>query len=236
MKKNVNWSQAFAEVVLLGVGVALALLADSWYQAQENRTEEAAYLQALRTDFEETIANLTRNLEFNARIRDGNLEFLELLASPRDSVSPQRLQELSADAFYINLFQPVLGTYRDMVNSGKLELLRSDSLRIALASFETDLEIAQAVVQEGFQQYNDIQVPFLIENLDVRAHNGGEHRGIRFPDPRREPRIDAYWSIEFENILATAIVSKGDIIAEGENLIRAAEMVLRLIDDSVDAR
>lgn len=232
MVRRINWAQAFAEVLLLALGVALALAADAWNDARLERREEASYLEALRNDFLATRENLQATLDFTTEVRDNNLAFIEALSSPRGSIPDDSLAVFTELAFTVEFYEPVLGTYRDMVNSGKLELLRDDSLRLELAQFEIEFEGVQLVVEESWNQWNDLQVPYMVDNLDVRHVHGGAYRGVSFPPYGRAPRTDAYWSEEFINVLAISVISKIDMIESGKDLIERAETILRMIDES----
>lgn len=232
MVRNVNWAQAVTELLLLAMGVALAVAADAWNDARLERREEVSYLEALRGDFEATRANLQATLDATTRVRDNNLGFIEALSSPRGSISEDSLTAFTEIAFAVDFYEPVLGTYRDMVNSGKLEILRSDSLRLELAQFEVQFEGVQLVVEESFNQWNDLQVPYMVEHLDVRHFLGGSYRGVGFPPPGRAPRTDAYWSDEFLNILTISVISKVDLIKSGTALLERANTILRLINEA----
>jgi len=230
MGRRVNWLQAFAELALLVLGVGLALAADAWNDARRERRTEAEYLISLQRDFEQTRANFVQALEGNRMVRDNDLAFLGALSGPPGSISEDSLNAHTQFAFWLYWFEPILGTYHDMVNSGSLPLLRSDSLRLALAQFETDLAGLQLVVSEGWEQYNAIQAPFMIEQLNVRQFHSGEYRGLEFPAGGRSPDLSAYWSPEFANILAVTVISRQDIIANGEEVLESVDRILRLIE------
>lgn len=50
--KRIDWGQAFAEVILLLVGIGLALVVDWWADRARDRAAEQEHLAALRADFE----------------------------------------------------------------------------------------------------------------------------------------------------------------------------------------
>lgn len=232
--RRINWPQAIAEVFLLAIGVTLALAADAWNDARLERREEASYLEALQRDFAATRTNLQSVLDYTTRVRDNNMSFIEALSSPPGSIAEDSLLAFAEIAFMVEFYEPVLGTYRDMVNSGKLELLRSDSLRLELAQFEIEFEGVQLVVEESWNQWNDLQVPYMVKNLDVGHFHGGEYRGVSLPPPAHRPRLEAYWSQEFVNILTVSVISKIDMIESGKALLARTNSILRLIAEARD--
>lgn len=230
---RVNWPQAFAEVFLIVVGVGAALAADSWNNWRIERKEEQEYLQALRTDFEETQSNLEAAIAYNSSVRDSNLRLLSLLEQPRASVPPDTLAVYTNRAFRLMPFGVVMGTYNDMVNSGKLEIISSDSLRFALADLDVRRVELQAGFDQGIKQWNSLQVPFLISRANVIEQHGGEYRGLQYPEGPVASKIDAYWTDEFANLLAISVISKQDVLIYARTLGSRVERILRLIGEGL---
>jgi len=85
-RQSINWGQAFAEVVLIFIGVGVALLADRWVDERNQREEERQYLLSLRADFEETKVSLQRSLEDIRRNRDLKLKLMRLMQGPPDAI------------------------------------------------------------------------------------------------------------------------------------------------------
>ncbi|MBT8396480.1 MAG: hypothetical protein HKO65_05335 [Gemmatimonadetes bacterium] len=236
MKNRVNWTQAFAEVALLVVGIGLALAADAWNEYRLDRVAEAEYLTALKGDFEQTRANFRRTNANNTGYRNHSLAMLNLLAEPPLTVPSDSLKKHAYTSFLISPFRPVLGTYFDMVNSGKMELLQSDSLRSALAQFETSLRWLDDNYREGFDQWNQIQAPFLVRNANARSFIGEEYAGIvsdlELPPSRFDADSDVFWTRELANIYVITALSREGVVDTGETAIRQIDEILRLIESS----
>ncbi len=233
---KINWPQALAEVGLLALGIALALFADSMWDWRQEKAEETQYLEALQLDFEASRDEFERSLARNRQTRDHNLRFLELLAGPPRLVSPDSLSQLVEEAFWWDPATPVLATYSDMVNSGDLRLIQSDTLRMEMARFAAYVDVADKVSEEGLYQWNQLQVPFLVQNLSVPRAYEGYYDGFSFPQSRHEPDEAAFWGREFENILSVKIISLSDVLLVGEQGLDLIERILRLIEKELGAR
>lgn len=233
---KINWPQAFAEVGLLALGIALALLADSVLDGRQERAEETQYLEALQLDFEASRDEFERSLTRNRQTRDHNLRFLEVVAGPPGSVSPDSLSDLVEEAFWWDPSTPVLATYSDMVNSGDLRLIQSDTLRIEMARFAAYLDVSDQVSEEALYQWNQLQVPFLVQNLSVPRAYEGYYDGFSFPQGRHEPDETAFWGREFENILSVKVISLSDVLLVDEAGLDLIERILRLLEKELGAR
>ncbi|MEJ2129988.1 MAG: hypothetical protein P8X81_14255, partial [Woeseiaceae bacterium] len=62
-RHTINWGQAFAEVILIVIGVALALAADDWADRHQERAEEQEYLVRLQSEFLENKVSLEMALQ-----------------------------------------------------------------------------------------------------------------------------------------------------------------------------
>jgi len=232
-RQSINWGQAFAEVVFIFIGVGIALLADNWVDDQREIREETQYLVSLRSDFEETRLNLIQTLEAVRENRDLKLRFLELLQGPTDSLSEDELSELIRLAFYMQMPSATLATYNDMVNSGDLRLLRNSELRLRLAEFDSKWDDYEAIIVEGFEQWNQLHVPFLVHNTSVPSVYSSGYEGIEFPGDVQPIDRTKIWSQEFENIIAISVISRQDMIYVGQHMQQRVDQVLNLIEESL---
>lgn len=135
-----------AEFLLIVVGVLVALGADAMWDRRGERAEALEYLDALEQDFAENRILLDAHVADAERIRDASIALLvtDFSAATTDSVR----RHLGA-ALQITVFQPVLATYQDMVNSGDIRLLTNDSLRVALARFDSRVAFQKEISRWG---------------------------------------------------------------------------------------
>lgn len=232
MIKKVNWPQAFSEVILLLLGAAIALGVDGWNDRRLDRIAEQEYLTSLHTDFEETREQFVSAQRRTEEIRDLNLQLIGWLSRSRGEVPIDSILETGLRPFFVDRFYPVMGTYQDLVNSGRVNLLRSDSLRIALAEFEVSLERLDQTVDEGYNQWNEIQVPFLLERGAFRALLGGEYKGIELPRMEASAALDRLRAEGFTDLLSVSVVAKQDVILHAAGMLDQIDRILRLISEA----
>jgi hypothetical protein len=144
----------------------MALAVDSWWEDRTDRVTESAYVQGLREDFSTTALDLTDEIESTLESLSAIDELLGLMTSKTTADSSQVHRTISK-AFETSVLRPVTATYADLVTSGNTRILRSKSLRIALAEWSAQLEIHRRledhIIFPHYQATND----FMIRNVAV---------------------------------------------------------------------
>ena len=157
---------ALGEIVLVMIGILLALQVNTWNNAREDRLEEHALL--LRLEIE-----LNQDLKQIEEVKNDSEQRILLALPVLDSLGKNNGQlvrdwpyykqaektfsgtsgiyglSLGQSLFFVlarNTFNPSRITFDEMQSTGKLALLRSDALRIALQEHYSDL-----ISVQGFQ-------------------------------------------------------------------------------------
>jgi len=237
---KVNWRQAVAEVGLLALGATIAIGADAWVGSNRDRAAEHVYLESLRGDLEDSRRMALEYVADNRGSIDATVALLAALAAPPNDVSEDSLTTLTANAFWIYYWNPVRGTYQDMINSGSLSLVGDVELRAALA--RTDELHGNVTRMEDLQwlHWTDFELPFLQTRTDLGqtyqdyASNAVE-RGVvvqptHFPAAELATDEAALRSLEFRNIVVARSLVHQDAIANAMIAIQSFDSLLPLID------
>lgn len=144
----------------------MALAVDSWWEDRTDRVTESAYVQGLREDFSTTALDLNGEIESTLESLSAIDELLGLMAS-KSSADSSHVHRTISKAFETSVLRPVTATYADLVTSGNTRILRSKSLRIALAEWSAQLEIHRRledhILAPHYLAIND----FMIRNVAV---------------------------------------------------------------------
>ncbi len=231
--EKLPWKRLIVEAAAIVGSILLAFAIDAWWDERQERQEERQYLVTLKRDFEQTRNSLEESLQVNRQASESVLELLEIVQEPKNSVAETELVRHLFDVFRAHYPTAVFGTFHDMVNSGDLRLIQSGELRLNLAQFESDWTgFENNTLKEVFEQWNLIQVPFLISHLDVTSVYANGYRGVTFPGNPKPIDRDQIWTQEFANLLAIAIIADLDIVRGGESLLDSVTEIPRLIDQS----
>jgi hypothetical protein len=142
-RSNVRWLAAELIVVLLGVFIALA--ADGWREDLRQVQEERLYLDRLSEDLDATLNMFQFAQARLERAGDATLRLIEIqeAGERRSSVDPDSLVALYIRATDIEWAPSILergSTYRELVASGRLQLLRDRAVRGGLVFFYRGLD------------------------------------------------------------------------------------------------
>jgi len=174
--KTTNYLKyAIGEIVLVVIGILIALQVNNWNEERKNRGREENILIGLQKEFlsakEELQADLNaRNRYLNASKKLQNLHLNSVhLNVPEDSIS-QFIINLISTRFY-SVGHPILN---DLAATGGFELMRNDSVSIALDQYLQEKQRYMAVEDiEG--QFNRNQwIPFLSDYIDLSFISKGQ--------------------------------------------------------------
>jgi hypothetical protein len=134
--------RVLGELLLIIAGVLSALALDSWWEDQQDRQEETAYLEQLLLDLREMEYRVQDSIEGDSSmlVRVGGIldRALNGPYPPRDS--------LGLPTGYTQ-FRPLTGTQTALVQSGDLRLLRNDSIRFALVAYGSLVDATESLLR-----------------------------------------------------------------------------------------
>ncbi|HSM03478.1 MAG TPA: hypothetical protein VK858_02605 [Longimicrobiales bacterium] len=167
---------------MIVVSILLAFGIDAGWGRYQDREDEREAIAQLRVDFEANAARLDTIRGMHEAALDAAYEFLAragMGGEPRSEASTAEVVYTSLRAWS---YDPVLGGINSLVQSGRLGLLRNDSLRVAVAGWpdivedlsgdelmehrNTFEEWAPHLVSEG-AMYDVLRAAGKIQRLDV---------------------------------------------------------------------
>ena len=118
---------AIGEIILVVIGILIALQINNWNEARRNTKTENEYYCRLLEDFELDRQNIKRlSDESDYKIKKSKALLLDL---PKKERSKEYLIDNYIQALRTNAFVPSKVTILDITSSGKLNLIKNDSLK-----------------------------------------------------------------------------------------------------------
>jgi len=174
-------TERLAEATTIVVGVLVALLLGSTWEWADDRLDESEYETRLLAEFENVRAELAADQEARAGI-------LTRVAHLLDPDTPRRLHPDSVPVYLaavvdFRFFTPSHPALDELIAGGKLDLLRSDTLRAALLGYLQERDRV-AVVEERERRFVSEQVePWLVGHVPVELHAEAEYPLSSAPAP-----------------------------------------------------
>ncbi|MCJ7468017.1 MAG: DUF6090 family protein [Maribacter sp.] len=147
---------AFGEIVLVVIGILIALQINNWNEERKERILEREIYENLLTDIQEDLITLKERTALSMSETKALYDFVH---------NAYNIQKTSQD--YINLLSPVLWnadnfilqdkTFDELVNSGKLGIIKDKSLKNEILAYYKSYEIAATHIAE----LNQTSITFL---------------------------------------------------------------------------
>ena len=129
---------AIGEIILVVIGILIALQINNWNEARRNTKTENEYYCRLLEDFELDRQNIKRlSDESDYKIKKSKALLLDL---PKKERSKEYLIDNYIQALRTNAFVPSKVTILDITSSGKLNLIKNDSLKKILIRYYAELD------------------------------------------------------------------------------------------------
>lgn len=132
---------ALGEIILVVIGILIALQINNWNEFRKDRKREKMYLRSLHSDLQESQAELERVIYKTDTIFQASIRLIEYatdtLQMPRGAV----FDSLIVKTFGYTIAMTNEGTINDISGSGDLKVIRSDSLRRMIASWDASFKM-----------------------------------------------------------------------------------------------
>ncbi len=196
MHRQGRWRALLIEGVVIMASILLAFGVDAWWGQVQARASERSYLASLREEFRQVRPQ---------PLREQSVRYAAALIEQTQSAQlaePDSLYRWTTGLSQQLQFDPPRAVLDDLVSSGGTQLLRSDSVRLALTSYSSRLATlryfdaqAWATWEQRIQPFLEGRVPRL-ERLRRGGFGSDPLLGVPFEPSRHAP--------QWEGVLADA--------------------------------
>lgn len=192
---------AIGEIILVVIGILIALQVNNWNEERKAHNEAKKITQELNSEF----SNNRKVLE--DRIRDLKVanNYVKLVLSFMNK-EEAKIQEANIDSIiskslkYGN-YNPANSTIRELISSGKLNLITNNSTKESLFKWLQLLEDADEDFKNQDQQATSLLIPFLYKNISMQNLNTYNNMEV----DRNSELFDGNYNkifndLEFENL------------------------------------
>jgi len=223
------------ELLIVIVGVAIALAAESWWSGRVDSRREVDYVEALRVDFHENVDSLRSSISLHRDIQQATSLLMSVSAGQAQRPPVDSLRALAWLGFSTAVFSPITTTYDNLVATGDLKLVSDGDLRRLLARF--DAQLGKKELDWQWDQWMMVVQPYVnqhMEALDWPPSSWSDD--IALPDaPTRTDWTEVLEDREFRNVLFNRFIASGDARTYYlEPLLELAEQILARLDRNIE--
>jgi hypothetical protein len=200
-KTGKYFKYAIGEIVLVVIGILIALQINNWNQARQFQNEEKVILKNIHTEFLENRNALQLGLEENIQGCKASIILLNLVGQNRELIQQQNLDSLMYVMLDTGSFRPSENTISDLLQSGKLQLLKNENLKNLLYKWTRNLKRTDVSFNRVELKIDNELVPYLskyysMKDIDMYGTLQWKDKTLLTID-----KLHIFEDIQFENIM-----------------------------------
>ncbi|MFN1835203.1 DUF6090 family protein [Balneola sp. MJW-20] len=233
---------AIGEILLVVVGILIALQVNNWNEERLQRQEEIKVLLNVRSDLLDGI----EEMGFLNDLRTKMVGVIDLLVSEREQIinnyRPEKIDSLLSALTNTPTYNNQSGSLEVLLNTGRINLVRDDTLRTLLISWPGSVEdmIEGELDQEELDRdhyrpvlRSYISINNVYKNYSLAGRIQESDEIYNRPTGVKSDHTGLLSDPLFENILVNRELLLRIAIIETEELIDTANEMIRRIDQNV---
>jgi hypothetical protein len=158
---------AIGEIILVVIGILMALQINSWNQQRIENKQEIELLTSLKDEFQYNLRELEESIFINKKVTQSCIKLTELIRSDSINKVPERVDQLLVNIGGFKSFDARIGISGEIVNSGKLNILKNDEIREQLGNWLTILDDCEEDILFRADNYTMNLMPFLMKRFPL---------------------------------------------------------------------
>ncbi|MAM29153.1 MAG: hypothetical protein CMC13_09025 [Flavobacteriaceae bacterium] len=192
---------AIGEIILVVIGILIALQINNWNNNELNKKEEAMILKNLNFEFNKNKKDLKIIKNNYQRLIGATKQLLDLIGEKNIILQKHNTDSLISESINYLDYRPTENVLSDLISSGNLKLISSDSLRLHLfqwSSFINEKEEAWETLDDFSQ---NMMMPYLTKNGSLKNIDSYGFLDWKQGSKLQTETNGMFLDIEFENNL-----------------------------------
>jgi hypothetical protein len=158
---------AIGEIVLVVIGILIALQINNWNENKKASNSEKVILIGLKSEFQNNLATVDSTIQVNKNVSQACTLLTEIIRSNQLEEKAKTVDSLILRTLMFSSFDANTGVADEILNSGKLELIKSEIIRDRITGWTGQLNDIEEDVEFRFVNYNQSLIPFLSEHFPL---------------------------------------------------------------------
>lgn len=196
-----KWTEYLFEILVITIGILGAFLLNNWNELRKNDKQEQITLKNLNAELKLNTIQLKEKLSACQEYVRIDTILLSNMNSKKSNINLDELDFMLETVASPLTFDPADGVMKDILNSGKINLIRNEELKFSISAWESNLKEAKEVEQFLIQlSFVDIRNYYLDKVSSRNAY--AEYLGKSdFP----ETSMSIFKDKKFENLIVRAL-------------------------------
>ncbi|WP_202913898.1 DUF6090 family protein [Winogradskyella ouciana] len=212
---------AIGEIILVVIGILIALQVNNWNEERKANNELLNIKENLLQEFEANRNELQNVLKSVDYTKNGGLDILAVIGEEKINVSEEEFNKMIEKSLFFPTWKPKNFTLNELKNTGKLILIKNDTLKRLLFNWEKHISIIEEWnrrVEKSSQDIIDyIKAYGSIRNInhkriETEASSLNVSNMALFDDVRFENQIDE--KVLYAQFMKQYLEEADDIISE----------------------
>ncbi len=160
-----SWKKLFFELIVVFLGVMAAFLLNNWQIERQEDELEQKYLLDFSQDLNDNITMLKEAIKADsswiARIQP------KLILIREGTISVDSANALTKQIVFFSRIDFKTGTYKNITNSGKLNIIRNFILRKEIVDYHISVSETEFIDDYFYKYFNDFVMPFIFSNFSI---------------------------------------------------------------------
>ncbi|WP_133758993.1 DUF6090 family protein [Gelidibacter sediminis] len=171
MEKNKTvkyFKYAIGEIILVVIGILIALQINNWNENKSNLKESNEFVARLKAEVKSNIGFTKVEIEKKESQRRSSLAILKMFGEDITKLSSKTLDSLINISMANGNMEFKNGTLNEGLNTGKVALIKSDSLKTLLYGLPSLVEEVRSGEKYMNEDLNEYFYPFIYEHISFR--------------------------------------------------------------------
>jgi len=223
---------AIGEIVLVVLGILIALQVNTWNENRKDANEITVIKTNLSSDFIQNRNVLKQRIDLLKNSLDHANSLMAFLGKSRDTINQHNLDSILVQTLYYGNFNPSNSTILELLQSGKLKLIKNNTLKNQLNDW---LEMLQDTNEDFKNQdltANEQLMPYLYDNISAKNIDLEGNYGITTTKSVliKDYYYDVLHDFKFENLMITHMVWHTIMLKHYQELDSLAATIINTLE------
>ena len=225
---------AIGEILLVMVGILLAVQVNDWNESRKTNKQELELIESLYKEFTFNRDELDRSIKKAKGIQNRCVILLENTGNHEMKLSRFESDSLIHRGFLdIVTYDASNSILDDIINSGKIHVLKNEKLKKYLSNWEAALNDVKEDETWGVNARNNILLPFIYSNSNYINISQRNIYNKNITSGFNTDYKDIYKLLEFENLVISQVIWNGKNERGYKRLKKMVEEIIFLCEKDI---